>query len=297
MRPREFVSTYFPRLPRDHWRQQTEAMDPEVDHNAISRIVAQHEFPWDVQQALSFALFRTYAVPTIGGLLHETTTFVTDAQKRHDDTVLILATALEQGLESADGRTAVRRMNQMHGRYDISNDDLRYVLAAFVVMPQRWLDLYAWRRSTDGERLAGVRYYQRLGELMGIREIPDDYEGFVRLLDDYEAATFRPDPRTRAVADATLDLLTTFYWRPVRPAMRVFAVAIMDDHLREAFAYAAPPKAVIRLAHSGLRLRGRVVRWLPPRRRPRRAADLARIRSYPGGFLIEGLGTFATSDE
>ena len=28
-----------------------------------------HEFPWDMNEALSFALFRTYAVPSIGGLL------------------------------------------------------------------------------------------------------------------------------------------------------------------------------------------------------------------------------------
>lgn len=286
------LRTFLPPLPRDHWRRRTDSLDPETQAEEISRIVGQHEFPWDVQQALSFALFRTYAVPSIGGLLHETAVFVDHAQKRHDDTVLILAAALENGLESPPGRAAVRRMNQMHGSYAIGNDDLRYVLATFVVMPQRWIDRYAWRRCTPGERLAAVRYYQRLGRLMGIRDLPDDYEGFSDLLDAHEAATFRPDPRTRAVADATLALFTTFYPRPLRPAMRVFAVAIMDDHLRAAFGYAAPPAPVVRLAHAGLRLRGRVVRWLPPRRLPLHAADLSRVRSYPGGHLVEQLGTF-----
>ena len=33
-------------------------------------------------------------------------------------------------------------MNQMHGAYAISNEDLRYVLAAFVVVPVRWLRDY-----------------------------------------------------------------------------------------------------------------------------------------------------------
>ena len=33
----------------------------------------------------------------------------------------------------------------MHRSYDISDDDLRYVLATFVVTPIRWLDAYGWR--------------------------------------------------------------------------------------------------------------------------------------------------------
>jgi hypothetical protein len=43
--------------------------------------------------------------------------------------VLILDAVLEHGMNSAEGRTAIRRMNQMHRSYDISNDDMRCVLA------------------------------------------------------------------------------------------------------------------------------------------------------------------------
>ena len=42
------------------------------------------------------------------------------------------------GFDSDEGKTAIRRINQMHRSYDISNDDLRYVLATFVVVPKRW---------------------------------------------------------------------------------------------------------------------------------------------------------------
>ena len=44
----------------------------EFDHAEIYRITVAHEFPWDMNQSLSFALFRTYAVPSIGGLLDRT---------------------------------------------------------------------------------------------------------------------------------------------------------------------------------------------------------------------------------
>jgi len=279
-------------LPRDHWQREIARLDPEVDFEQIARITGLHEFPWDSQQALSFALFRTYAVPSIGGLLHATGEFTGSVQKRHDDTAIILEVIAEQGMESPDGRAGVRRMNQMHGSYDISNDDLRYVLSTFVVTPVRWVERYGWRVGSDAERLAAVRYYQRLGRLMGISGIPDDYQGFADLMDAYERDTYAFDPRSRAVADATLDLFVTFYPRPLRPLMRRFSIALLDDHLREAFDYPRPPALLVRLAHGSLVARGRLVRFLPARRRPKLLRDTHRVRSYPGGFMIDRLGTF-----
>jgi MFS family permease len=52
---------------------------------------------------------------------------------------------LEHGIGSEPGRAAIKRMNQMHGAYPISNDDKLYVLCTFVTMPIRWLDAYGWR--------------------------------------------------------------------------------------------------------------------------------------------------------
>ena len=96
----------------------------------------RYDFPWDNLQALSFALFRTYAVPSIGRLLDETGEFTGRVQKRYDDTGLLLEEVQRHGLGSTRGRSAVRRINQMHGMYDISNEDFRYVLATFVVVPE-----------------------------------------------------------------------------------------------------------------------------------------------------------------
>ena len=279
-------------MKRDHWQHQIARLDPEVDFEEISRIVAQHEFPWDSQQALSFALFRTYAVPTVGRLLYDTGQFTQQVQKRHDDTAIILETIADRGLESAEGRAGVRRMNQMHGSYDISNDDMRYVLSTFVVSPVRWIERYGWRRGTEAERLAAVRYYQRLGTLMGIKGIPGTYQEFSDLMDDYERDTYTYDHRCRAVADSTLDLFVTFYPRPLRPLMRRFSIALLDDHLRAAFGYQRPPRWLVRVAHGSLAARGRLIRFLPARRKPALLQDTHRIRSYPGGFMIEKLGTF-----
>lgn len=282
-------------MKRDHWQRKIAELDPETDFEEISRIAAMYEFPWDSQQALSFALFRTYAVPSVGQLLYDTGEFAADTQKRHDDTAVILETIADQGMESPDGRAGVRRMNQMHGSYDISNDDMRYVLSTFVVTPVRWIERYGWRRGTEAERTAAVRYYQRLGSLMGIKDIPADYDGFAELMDSYERETYVFDAKARAVADSTLALFVTFYPRPLRPAMRRFSIALLDDHLREAFDYPKPSALMRRLAHGSLVARGRLVRFFPPRRKPKYLRDTHRVKSYPGGFMIERLGTFPST--
>ena len=54
-------------LPRNHWARRSEQLDPVRDSHEISLHVSAYDFPWDNLQALSFALFRTYAVPSIGG--------------------------------------------------------------------------------------------------------------------------------------------------------------------------------------------------------------------------------------
>jgi uncharacterized protein (DUF2236 family) len=277
---------------RNHWLTQIQQLDPATEYEQIYRIMATHEFPWDLTQSLSFALFRTYAVPSIGALLARTGEFTTRTQKRYDDTVLILDAILEHGAESDTGRSAIRRMNQMHGAYGISNDDLRYVLATFVVVPIRWLDDYGWRPLSETEKVASANYYRQTARYMGIKDIPATHQEFAALMDDYEQQHFAWDPGAREVADATLRLMVGFQPRVAARLVEVFSRGLMDPPLLAAFRYPAPSKRAVRLSRAALRARGRVERFLPPRRRPRFARQQRNIRSYPKGYDVSDLGTF-----
>lgn len=283
---------------RYHLRDRHERRDPVADHREIATDLSTLEFPWDTLNALSFALFRTFAVPSIGVLLHETGEFTTRVQKRYDDTGMLLEEVLEHGLSHPRGRSAVRRINQMHGRYAISNEDMRYVLATFVVVPSRWMDRWGYRPYTDVERRAIVEYYRELGRHMGIREVPEDYAGFARLLDDYEAAHFAFDPRSRAVADETLRLMTTFPPTSLAPAWlaRRFAYTLMDAPLREAMGYPTTTRWERAAFLGAMQLRRRLLRVAPPRRRPKWARDFGYFRSYPAGHVIERMGTFPVAE-
>lgn len=281
-------------MERGYWARRISELDPARDFHEIYRILGAHEFPWDLNQSLSFALYRTYAVPSIGRLLDQTGELTRRTQRRYDDTVIILDTILEHGLSSEAGRTALRRMNQMHGAHDISNDDMLYVLSTFVVAPIRWLDRYGWRRLTEAERTASANYYRELGKHMGIKDIPATHQDFAGFFEQYEEEHFGFDPGGLAVSQATLRLMATFPPNHLAPRVLVewFAKALMDDRLLAAFGYRQPSRWERAAASGALRSRAAIVRFLPPRKVPLYPRQRRSIRSYPRGYDVAKLGTF-----
>ncbi|WP_051051119.1 oxygenase MpaB family protein [Nocardiopsis salina] len=284
-------------MKRFDFRDEIHRLDPEKDCVRIMQILQSHEFPWDMGRALGIALYRTYAVPSIGELLGRTDEFTGNTQKRYDDTALILGNMVRHGFEPGKGRDALRRMNQMHRSYDISNDDYRYVLSTFVVMPVRWLNDYGygWRRLSEHEISGITNYYRTLGKYMGIKDIPETYEAFEELLNNYEDEHFAYTEGGRRVSDSTLDLMVTFYPKRFSGAARKFSMAILDDSLIETFRYEKPSKGWRKGADIALKLRAKVVRRMKPREEPLWADDNPNIRSYPDGYQPSRIGTFPAS--
>ncbi|MEU2376794.1 oxygenase MpaB family protein [Streptomyces misionensis] len=266
-------------------------LDPVADAQEIYRLSTAYEFPWDYTRALELALYRTYAVPSIGRLLAQTAELTERTQKRYDDTALLLDTVVEHGFAAEQGRAAIRRINQMHRSYDISDDDMRYVLSTFVVVPRRWIDTYGWRRLSHHEIVATTEYYRTLGRHMGIPDLPKTYEEFETLLDTYEEANFGWDEGARRVSDATLRLMSSWYPRPLAPLLRTGVLALLDEPLLRAFRYEKPGAATVALVRRVVRARGRVVRLLPPRRAPHFARQNWEIKGYPNGYRVADLGT------
>jgi hypothetical protein len=279
---------------RTSWSERIERLDPELDHLEVHQLVCAHEFPWDTLQALSLALFRTYAVPSIGSLLARTGELTDRTQQRYEDTGLLLDAVLEHGAASVPGRSALRRVNAMHAAYDISNDDMRYVLSTFVVLPVRWNAMYGWRPFTEREVRANVAYHRELGRRMGIRDLPATWREWEDLLDAYERDRFAPDPGARRVADATLELFTTFPLHRLLPRalVRACVLAVLDDPLLRALGYERPPAPLRAAVRGGLRARAQVVRLLPRRRAPKYFRSQPVVRLHAGGYDLSALGTF-----
>jgi hypothetical protein len=283
------------RLRDDRHRHAIAALDADRDHEEIVRRLGADEFPWDTETALSLALFRTFAVPSISRILASTGEFTERARKRYDDTELLLAEIGEHGYGSDRGRTAIRRINRMHAAYPIRDVDLTYVLSTFVLEPDRFNARYGWRRSTAHERAATWRYWRELGARMGVTDLPATMDGFDRWNRAFEAAEFAPDPANREVADATLTMYLRDVYRVPRwalPAGRVVALALLDQPVLDALGYDHPPRWVRAAVDGALRARAVILRWLvPPRRRPVRLTERPRA-TYPLGYRVDELGTF-----
>lgn len=265
-------------------------LDPAADHQQIVYLDSAYEWPWLTTRALEFALFRTYAVPSIARLLDATGQFARAGQKRYDDTALILAEITEYGYDSPRGRAALRRMNRIHRRFDISNDDYLYVLSTFVFEPARWIDRFGWRPTTEHERLAAFYFWREVGRRMGIQGIPQTREAFEAFNRTYEAQNFVFAPCNYRVGEATVQIFLGWYPHLLHPLIREGTYALMDDPLREAFGFPRASSAMQALASGALKLRGRFVRWcLPPRRKARLITAEPSI-TYPHGYQIEALG-------
>ncbi|NIH79858.1 oxygenase MpaB family protein [Amycolatopsis viridis] len=274
-----------------YWLRRIARCDPERDHQEIYRISIGFEFPWDYQRALEFALFRTYCVPSISHLLAATGEFEQRPQKRYDDTAVLMAELAEHGYDSPRGREALSTINRMHGRYRISNDDMRYVLSTFVYDPVDWIDEFGWRRLHENERQAAYFYFREVGRRMGIKDIPGDFDAFREFKDAYEEANFVPSPDNHRIGRYTVDLFCSWFPKPVRPAVALGVRSLLDDRMLAAFGFGPAPAWAGHAVQAGLRARAALVRPLPPRRKSKLLHS--KVRSYPGyptGYSPSDLG-------
>ena len=266
------------------------SLDPVKDHLKIVQLNAFYDFPWDNARALEFALFRTFAVRSIGMVLHKTQEFEQRTQKRYDDTDLLLSEIVEHGYDSERGKAALARMNKMHANNHIPNDDLRYVLSTFVMEPCRWNERFGYRKATSSEKAATHRLWFEIGTRMGIKDIPETFGEMQKMNEEYEKNYFGYSDGGRKVADATVNLMLGWYlprfsWGLFRP----FVVALMDDHLRETLHYPRPGVFVRSFLNVGMGLRKVALRLKPLRQKPVLRTK-RKIKSYPKGYTIPELG-------
>lgn len=285
------VPASHPQSSSSRWaiRETIEHLDPERDHQRIVHLSFGYEFPWDSIRALEIALYRTYCVPSISALLDRTGEFHQNAQRRYDDTSILVAEMCEWGYEEGRGREALERMNWAHSHYKIANDDFLYVLSTFIYEPVRWIDAFGWRPTSLNERLGYYCFWREVGKRMGIVDIPASYDAFEAWSRAYEREHFRFAESNRRVGTSTRDLFASWAPRALTPIVRYGIYAMLDDAMIASFGFPKPLPLTRRLLRSTLKWRGRVVRWLPPLREPHFFTD-DRNRTHPGGYRIRELG-------
>ncbi|KAK7042908.1 hypothetical protein VNI00_008644 [Paramarasmius palmivorus] len=230
------------------------ALTPE-DAQKIMGIVTRYEMPLILEYALAFALFKTYAIPSISKLLAATKELKSDESisKRYADTSILISTWVqcpisgyveatsEKPLQDPRASLAIARVNYLHSRYNIKNDDYLYTLALFMFEPSRWASKYGWRPLSPLESYAMYLFWVEIGNRMGIKDIPDTEEGFKAWVEEYESKHMRPAQTNHDVATYTTNEL--IYPIPeafgLKNLARKMSIAVLDENVRVAMMFCA----------------------------------------------------------
>lgn len=269
-------------------RRRIETLDPVRDCHEITRLGYRYEFPFDHARASELALLRTFAVPRIARVLQQSGEFVKRTQRRVDDTEILLSVLVSRGFDHPDGRTVLRKMNRMHGRFAIENELHLYVLSTFVMEPLRWNARHGYRRMSALEQDALFHFWIEVGRRMGISDLPADLTVMDRFNREFEQREMYYEPANHVLCETVVGSLLGRIPKRLRPIYRTLMVAMMDAPLRRALGYRTPPAPVLRSMGAALRIRA-VVDSVLPHREPPTTYEITRA-SYPEGFEVEQVG-------
>ena len=269
--------------------RQIEQLDPEKDNMKIMFLSFGYEFSWDSIRSLEIALYRTYCVPAVSGLLDRTGEFRERTQRRYDDTSILVAEVCKWGYLEGRGKEALERLNWAHGHYKIANDSFLYVLSTFIYEPIYWIDAYGWRKTCRAEKLGYYYFWREVGARMGMHDIPSSYEAFEAWKNAFEEEHFVYADSNHRVGSYTRDLFASWFPGFLAPVVRYTIYALLGERTLRAFGFPRPIPLTPALMKGSLKLRGMLVRVLPPRKKPHFFMD-NRNRTYPDGYVISKLG-------
>ncbi len=258
-------------------RDEIAQLDPTTEYDRIAKLVAEVRYglPPILGAFYTISFVRQVAVPSIGRILYRGggAPAITDVRKRNDDTLVFFGELFAHGAASARGGATIDRMQEIHGLFPITQDDYRYVLCTIMDQPICTAEVLGYQALSWAEREGWFRFWQAIGERMGITDIPPTLDAAVALSRAYEAEHWAPTTGGRAVADSVIeDYVARYLPRPLVPfGVRAFHALLGADN-RRAHGIPDPHPLLERAVRAGLRTFLRVRRVLPDPQ-PRSAAD------------------------
>lgn len=222
--------------------------------------------PFTLTVSLSFALFKTYAVPTISKVLCKGKELSCPmlAGRRAEDTAVVIGEFVGEGLDSERGSTAMARMNWLHSRYGnlITRGDKLLTLCQFIFEPVEFCKAFEWRELSPLEQEARYVFWREVGARMGITDIPGTRADLKAWLEEYTAKNVVYHPNNEQVGDATFFVFLRPFPAFMHPLGKLAGSALLDDRTREAFGYPKTPGWLAAITLNGIKLKGLVNGYL-----------------------------------
>lgn len=269
---------------------QREREIAERDHEPIMRRLVGLDFVWDYQRSMIDLVFmKGLAAPRIAGMIGGNHYLQARPQKRYDDTSIVMIELVKHGYSSARGAQMITRMNAIHGRFGIRQEDYVYVLTSFMFEPIRWNARFGWRGFTGIEKHANYCFWREIGKRMELTAIPESYAACEQFNQQYERERLQRTTSGVRLAAVMFQLLESWVPALVRPLVRPGLSALVDDAVLGCFGLPPAPRWLKWLVPAVLRLRARALRMWPRRRTPGYYVDKP-LRSYVDGYSVAELG-------
>jgi ER-bound oxygenase mpaB/B'/Rubber oxygenase, catalytic domain len=265
-------------------RQEISQLDAQTDCQRIVYLLTCYEFPFDITRSLELALFHTFGSRSVSQLLDRTGEFQQRGQQRYDDTSMLIAQFMEAGWDQDLGHRAIERMNTIHARYRIPNDDFLFVLWTFIDFPIVWMASFGWRAFTAHECQAWFHYWIGIGQRMGLRDIPADKASFDRWIQAYEQHEMVFNETNARVAQATVSVMEHWFPPALLRWVKPMVVCMLRPQLRQALGWPHPPAWRVACIHQILKLRARMKSLISIERYPNLLSS-RHYRSYPGATM------------
>ncbi|KAI9263045.1 hypothetical protein BY458DRAFT_438873 [Sporodiniella umbellata] len=246
------------------------------DSKAASEVISitgLHEFSFSYEHALLVALLKTNTKPEGTKLLCATGQMTKAIFRRYEDTDLLLRELFEiharienqlkknpqtpqRDIDSQYQRRtmAIQRINQMHEKYNIKNDDLLYVLTMFITEPYFWINKYEWRELDQRE----------INVDMNIKNIPDSFEKLLEFKESFAKDNCRYSKTNWQCGEPSLRLFIS--WIPGSSLIFGLACQVLSSFMnpRDAAAFGLPKENAFytKLIYGVLRCRAFLIRHL-----------------------------------
>lgn len=278
----------------DERRQRSseiEALDVDSDWLEIYRRLTLWELPAEARFGFQLSFYRPLAVPRMAALLQSTGHLRHDTMRRAYDTGIVIHEVIWGGVDSKRGQQMVRLLTKIHDRPEIYAEDMSYVLDSLVVVPTRFMDRFGWRPVSDKERQATWRFYDVLGDRMGIASRSTSYADAEARLAAYEAGHLEQNDAGLDLTQVTLRVLGTRMPRLVRPWVPQLTSALVDDApVSDALGLPRQGRATKFVLDAGAGLRRFVERRRRPPSEPSFWPGRPAGQVYPHGYQLDQVG-------
>lgn len=220
-------------------RRRIAALDPVEDNEEAARLTFEvlHGDPVAVHVAYLIGFSRQVAVPDIARVIYRGGggKNLRDVARRTADTLALFGAFLHFGHASPQGRAAIARMEQIHARFEITDEQKRYTLATLIFEGQRIGRHLGSDILTANQREASWCFWRGVAEQMPLGGLPASAEELWRWMVEFEREQWRYTEEGRLVVDRFFEDWAR-RWFPARamPLARQILLALMDDDLRAA---------------------------------------------------------------